>query len=120
MAGIIAMSCSEKRESGREKDPDTSEPHRELAGGSEIKTSEDEDESQPGKDDIEEDCAAFVSSTKVVPARAAAMDCPVGTIKTWIHRARGLVVRELKERGVVEARDNDARHELPTVRIATE
>jgi RNA polymerase sigma-70 factor (ECF subfamily) len=47
---------------------------------------------------------------------AAAMDCPVGTIKTWIHRARGLVVRELRERGVIE----EARHELPTVRIATE
>ena len=34
------------------------------------------DELQPGKDDIEEDCAAFVRSTKVVRARAAATDCP--------------------------------------------
>ena len=42
---------------------------------------------------------------------AAAMDCPVGTIKTWIHRARGLVVRQLRERGVVE----EARHALPRV-----
>jgi RNA polymerase sigma-70 factor (ECF subfamily) len=32
---------------------------------------------------------------------AAAMDCPVGTIKTWIHRARAEVVRELRGRGVV-------------------
>jgi RNA polymerase sigma-70 factor (ECF subfamily) len=34
---------------------------------------------------------------------ASAMDCPVGTIKTWIHRARAEVVRELRERGVVES-----------------
>jgi RNA polymerase sigma-70 factor (ECF subfamily) len=47
---------------------------------------------------------------------AAAMECPVGTIKTWIHRARAEVVRELRERGVVE----DARHELPTIRSAAE
>lgn len=47
---------------------------------------------------------------------AAAMDCPVGTIKTWIHRARGEVIRELRERGVVE----EARHELPTVRSTAE
>ncbi len=47
---------------------------------------------------------------------AAAMDCPVGTIKTWIHRARAEVVRELRERGVVE----EARHELPTVRSTAE
>jgi RNA polymerase sigma-70 factor (ECF subfamily) len=33
---------------------------------------------------------------------AAALDCPVGTIKTWIHRARAEVVRELRQRGVVE------------------
>lgn len=33
---------------------------------------------------------------------AAAMDCPVGTIKTWIHRARGELARRLRERGVVE------------------
>lgn len=33
---------------------------------------------------------------------AEAMDCPVGTIKTWIHRARGELARRLRERGVVE------------------
>src|SRR5437868_5378999 len=85
------MSCSEKRESGREKDANTAEPHREMAGGSGIRTSEDEDESQPGKDDIEEDCAAFVSSTKVVPARAAATDCPGCSVEgTAVLSFRGL------------------------------
>ncbi|HJT44742.1 MAG TPA: hypothetical protein VJ721_00590 [Chthoniobacterales bacterium] len=36
----------------------------------------EEDESQPGKDDIEEDSAAFVRSTKIVPAQTAAAGCP--------------------------------------------
>jgi RNA polymerase sigma-70 factor (ECF subfamily) len=33
---------------------------------------------------------------------AEALDCPVGTIKTWIHRARGELARRLRQRGVVE------------------
>jgi RNA polymerase sigma-70 factor (ECF subfamily) len=47
---------------------------------------------------------------------AEVLDCPVGTVKTWIHRARGEVARELCQRGVVEGR----RHELREVRSATE
>ena len=33
---------------------------------------------------------------------AESLDCPVGTVKTWIHRARGELARELCRRGVVE------------------
>lgn len=33
---------------------------------------------------------------------AAAMDCPVGTVKTWIHRARKDLIERLRERGVVQ------------------
>jgi hypothetical protein len=66
VAGIMTASCSEKSAPGREKDMNASE----------VETAEGGDESQPGKDEIEEDCAAFVRSTKVVPARAAATDCP--------------------------------------------
>lgn len=33
---------------------------------------------------------------------AEQMDCPVGTVKTWVHRARQELVRALRERGVVQ------------------
>ena len=29
------------------------------------------------------------------------LDCPQGTIKTWLHRARALLAERLRERGVV-------------------
>jgi len=47
---------------------------------------------------------------------SAALACPVGTVKTWIHRARGELARELRRRGVVEEPD----HELRNVRSTTE
>ena len=76
VAGIITASCSEKSALDREKDVNASETPREMVRESEMETAEGGDEPQPGKDEIEEDCAAFVRSTKVVPARAAATDCP--------------------------------------------
>jgi len=75
VAGIITASCSEKSPD-REKDVNASEAPREMIRESEVETAEGGEESQPGKDEIEEDCAGFVRSTKVVPARAAATDCP--------------------------------------------
>ena len=66
VAGIITASCSEKPAPNREKD--ASEASRE----SQLETAEP----QPREDKIEQDCVAFVSSTKVVPARAANADCP--------------------------------------------
>lgn len=33
---------------------------------------------------------------------ATALDCPVGTVKTWIHRARRELVDRLRARGLVE------------------
>lgn len=42
----------------------------------------------------------------------AALDCPVGTVKTWIHRARRELARELSERGVIEETNKD---ELPRI-----
>ena len=76
VAGIITASCSEKPAPDREKNVNASEAPREMARESEVETAEGGDEPQPGKDEIEEDCAGFVRSTKVVPARAAATDCP--------------------------------------------
>src|SRR5947207_12555029 len=76
VAGIITASCSEKPAPDREKNVNASEALREMARESEVETAEGGDEPQPGGDEIEEDCAAFVRSTKVVPARAASTDCP--------------------------------------------
>jgi RNA polymerase sigma-70 factor (ECF subfamily) len=36
---------------------------------------------------------------------AAAMNCPLGTVKTWVHRARRQIVRWLLKRNVIEVRD---------------
>jgi RNA polymerase sigma-70 factor (ECF subfamily) len=40
---------------------------------------------------------------------AAVMDRPVGTIKTWLHRARLEVLERLRRRGMV----SEVGHELP-------
>jgi RNA polymerase sigma-70 factor (ECF subfamily) len=42
---------------------------------------------------------------------AAACRVPVGTIKTWVHRARREMAARLRERGVVEGRDIVAVHD---------
>ena len=76
VAGIITASCSEKSAPDQENDANTSEAPRELVRESEAEAAEGGDELQPGEDEIGEDCAAFVRSTKVVPARTASNDCP--------------------------------------------
>ena len=76
VAGLIATSCSEKSAPNPEKDVNASEPPRQMMSESEMEGAEDGAEAQPDKDEIEEDCAALVRSTRVVPARAAATDCP--------------------------------------------
>jgi hypothetical protein len=70
VAGIITASCSEKSAPDREKHSSTSE----ATPGSEV--AEGEDELRPRKEEIEENCLAFVRSTKVVPAQAPTADCP--------------------------------------------
>jgi hypothetical protein len=72
VAGIITASCSEKSAPDRDKPSSTPEATREP--GSEV--GEGEDELQPSKGEIEEDCVAFVRSTKAVPAQAPKADCP--------------------------------------------
>ncbi|MGI8480609.1 MAG: hypothetical protein ACR2MF_00830 [Chthoniobacterales bacterium] len=74
VAGIITASCSEKSAQDRAKG--TSEAPREVVGEPQAEPAEGGEELQPGEDQIGEDCAAFVRSTKVVPARAASTDCP--------------------------------------------
>ncbi len=75
-ASIITASCSEKSAADREKNVNASKAPSEMVGESEMKAAEDGGESQPDKDDIEEDCARFVGSTKVISAQSAATDCP--------------------------------------------
>lgn len=72
VAGIITASCSEKSAADREKHSSTPkatrEPRSEAAKG--------EDPGQPDEGQIEEDCLAFVRSTKVVSGQAPKADCP--------------------------------------------
>lgn len=42
---------------------------------------------------------------------AEVLDCPLGTVKTWVHRARGALISRLQNRGVLE----ETRHELRQV-----
>lgn len=44
---------------------------------------------------------------------AEAMECPKGTVKTWIHRARQEIIRRLVSRGVVEEPRNESRASVP-------
>ena len=40
---------------------------------------------------------------------AEAMDCPLGTVKTWIHRGRSELIERLRDRGVLEESRNAVR-----------
>ncbi len=33
---------------------------------------------------------------------ARRLDCPLGTVKTWVHRARGELIRQLRSRAAIE------------------
>jgi RNA polymerase sigma-70 factor (ECF subfamily) len=44
-------------------------------------------------------------------AIAEAMSAPLGTIKTWVHRARRELIEDLRRRGVLP----ESRHEVPRV-----
>jgi hypothetical protein len=74
VAGVITGSCSAKSVHDRDDDSAASETPRESARKSE--RTEREAELQPSEDEIEEDCLAFVRSTRVVPAHAPTADCP--------------------------------------------
>jgi hypothetical protein len=76
VSGIITASCSEKSAPDREKDVNTSNASHEMVREPGSEKAEREGEPQPDEDQIAEDCAAFVRSTKVVPARASSTDCP--------------------------------------------
>jgi len=39
------------------------------------------------------------------------MDCPLGTVKTWVHRARRELIAQLKHRGVLQ----ESRHAMRRV-----
>ena len=68
-AGIVAASCSEKSAPERAKNSEAKrEPDSAVA--------KDEEESQPGDEEIAEHCVAFVRSTKVVSAQTPNADCP--------------------------------------------
>jgi RNA polymerase sigma-70 factor (ECF subfamily) len=40
---------------------------------------------------------------------AAALDCPLGTVKTWIHRARRELIDHLRSRGIIEEESHAVR-----------
>lgn len=42
---------------------------------------------------------------------SATMDCPLGTVKTWVHRARRELIGKLRDRGVVQ----ESRHAVRRV-----
>jgi len=42
---------------------------------------------------------------------SATLDCPLGTVKTWVHRARRELIAQLKNRGVVQ----ESRHAVRRV-----
>ncbi|KKL55005.1 hypothetical protein LCGC14_2259720, partial [marine sediment metagenome] len=42
---------------------------------------------------------------------SATLDCPLGTVKTWVHRARRELIARLAQRGVVQ----ELRHEVRRV-----
>ncbi|MFN2475328.1 MAG: hypothetical protein ABR526_03185 [Chthoniobacterales bacterium] len=70
VAGIVAVSCSQKSAPDREKL--VAEGKRDSPDG----TAEPQAARQPDERKIAEDCAALVRATKVVPAQGFNSDCP--------------------------------------------
>ncbi|MDQ6622619.1 MAG: hypothetical protein M3Y86_03935, partial [Verrucomicrobiota bacterium] len=68
LAGIITISCSEKSPPDRAENSKMSDASREQERESGVENGGDD--LRPGDEEVEEDCAAFVRSTRVVPARA--------------------------------------------------
>ena len=69
-ASTLPLACSDP---GTDRDD---ERHGMESASAEKAEGEGEDELQPDKDRIGEDCVAFVRSTKLVPAGATSADCP--------------------------------------------
>ena len=76
VVSIVAAACSDKSAPDSRKDSNNSEAAHEQVREPGSEKAEREGELQPDEDQIGDDCAAFVRSTKVVPARAASTDCP--------------------------------------------
>lgn len=45
---------------------------------------------------------------------AEELACPIGTVKTWVHRARAEVIAQLQQRDVVDSRDQGTRRSAIT------
>jgi len=41
---------------------------------------------------------------------AQQLNCPLGTVKTWVHRARGSIIQQLQQRDVVDSPRVDQQH----------
>ncbi len=74
LLAIITASCS--RKAAPEPDKGSAEASPEVARESHAEGAQGRDERRPEKGQIGEDCAAFVHSTRVVPARTASANCP--------------------------------------------
>lgn len=70
------------------------------------------EEIQRAVDELREDQRAcfvlFYQQELSIQEVAAALDCPEGTVKTWLYRARRQIAERLRQRGVV----TEAGHEL--------
>jgi hypothetical protein len=67
VAGIVTTSCSDKS---------ASEKHSEVKREADSVVAKDEEESQPGEEEIAEQCVDFVRLTKVVSAQTPTAACP--------------------------------------------
>jgi hypothetical protein len=79
---LLAAACSRKSDSARKdrSEKATEQIDRDEAPKRESEVANsperEENKSQPSEDDIVEDCVAFASLTKAMPARTASADCP--------------------------------------------
>ena len=80
-AGIITA-CSEKLAPERDKDSTAPESAHEATREPELESAEHEDDSQPRKDKIGEDCVAFTRATKVISSQTPTADCPACPAKS--------------------------------------
>jgi RNA polymerase sigma-70 factor (ECF subfamily) len=101
----IAANRCRTRLSKRTKTPVAMEHAHEIAGDNPVRSLDLAEELQRGLGELRDDYRLcfllFYEQQLSVQEVAATLECPEGTVKTWLYRARKFLADYLRQRGVV-------------------
>ena len=101
----IAANRCRTRLAKRTKTPVAMEHAHEIAGDNPVRSMDLAEELQRGLGELREDYRIcfllFYEQQLSVQEVATTLECPEGTVKTWLYRARKFLAEYLRQRGVV-------------------